>query len=259
MKKQLLVLILLCCFLFSGCGKEASVLVEYPLVGDTYAISKEGENVYLEVLSEMTGREPEVAELSFSSLNEMYTKIATLQLEHWELYVIDTHWPDDENGRALICDLNSLYEPQTPSKKVKEKLAWWGQKYVILLHDADGVATEFRFSPHDFEKLVQFDVKEYEAGAYGEGKPIKDRNAREYNNGTTRVVRYTLTGFKKIMHVTEQYHAEDTVPYQIDLLVKDDGVPFKVQITNFTERPSEEWLLSIGVTPFVPEEESPAA
>ncbi|MBO5052582.1 MAG: hypothetical protein J6D31_10335 [Clostridia bacterium] len=269
--------------LFIACFCVASLVacakqIKYPLIGETYTLTKEGDTVYFNFTDKADfGPGTDWAGLHFSSLQDMYTKITNFQLDKYDLAQIRDTFGKDAYGRIPIADINQLYQPTTPEGfHAHESITWKGDSFNFSYYmgDKEHYRTSFSIYPlYTYERKYASAMKKYEAGTgFDKILSTPDRNATENwstgKGGIFKTVIYTLSTSNKTIHVVEKYFVEqtsshnsflydapsETVPYFIEMYGTDHAKHFWVSMYNIPERPTEEWLLSFGLEPFVPED-----
>ena len=258
MKKLCSILLFITLFL-TGCAKTPQIT--YPIVGDTYIIQKEGDKVYFDFTKPPSG-DTQIAGVSFANLNEMYRKLTTAQLSERELVQIYKACGKDANGRIQIVDLNRLYEPENPLLR-NHRVKMEGNGYNIWAsydsdRDIDGsLSILFGLSfKNDYKKELEERDDWYAANSQYQVTKIKERNATEYATETKKTLRYTLKSWNKEFHVFENYNLEENqeTPYRIYVYVNDDRwFHVSIELIGDEKRPTEEFLMSLGIQPFVPE------
>ena len=255
MKKSSTVLIALALVvaLLAGCNSN----------GYRYVQEDDGGYIILEGLqdeSALTGMELQPYIL-FDSFEEMRNDIISGNFTKEELSELARFYKDEE-GRILVCDLNSLHEPIFPENFAYE-IEWCGPYYYFIARKdenrvgvvlstcskerCDDVArrTNGTWRPSGFEESEVQVTK------------TRDRNATVYCCEETRRTGIIVTE-KHIFYSFDVDGITYTVWEWYDQLTDDlarvtyiygysNGYYFHAQISKLSERPSIEWLSRFGV------------
>ncbi|MBO5403229.1 MAG: hypothetical protein J6A85_08680 [Clostridia bacterium] len=269
------VCLLLVLFCLSSCSHASDNEI---IDNDNYTIATEDDICYLHLKKNFSdaysyeNMAPYVMhDLSFKSISELYSKIKNNGFTEYQLAHIQKVFTHDESGRVIVCDINKLFVPALPEQGSVGKVYWGGADYSYSLQFSDNVHGFFICSVSEiFNQRYQTGYVDYIDNSLftlGETKTVSDRNATEYyyttSQGSLKAIQYTLESGNKKIFVCEKYALElnhdlgdvsDTVPYQIDLFIFDENNTCEILLYDFTSRPTEEWLLSFGMEPYVPED-----
>ena len=256
-----------------------------------YRLDKENGKWYLEFKDE--AKIPDVDEIDgyndnfrkFNSVADFYEKLLYTGLPERAMAYAKEGFDRNDDRRLLLVDIENLYIPVLPCgcQSYDSCNVLWGGVSLAAEISCQHADYEIDLPPerigNSWKLLLdrQFDLyfEEYfdDRTIHSEEK-IPERNATVYYSRPARTsyqgesiwnVMYTLTNQEKTVHVHEEYsnaawQKEDRVPDRIFLFIEENDVRYFCIVKSLTgSRPTEEWLLSIGVTPFVPEEKSPAA
>ncbi|MBQ8351574.1 MAG: hypothetical protein IJY20_05980 [Clostridia bacterium] len=263
--------------LLSGCAPAATPTIEYPLEFDQYRIYQSGETVYFQLsdsIKDTDNYDHHTLGMDFSSMQEFYEKITTGQFTDRE-YVRLKYNMQAVRGRFAMRDLNKLYVPVWPSgHDIVSNIGWRGNVFHFV--ESTEMCTISILDKESYDLEMEYLFNNQEGKNNISVKQVRDRNATEYRRTshggekTVKILIYTLQSRGKTIYVRENYIVEssysedeylisETIPSHIDIMGIDKGQYFCVDVYYPTERPSEEWLLSFGVTPFVPESEAGTA
>ncbi len=207
----------------------------------------------------------------FSSVSEMSGALETLSDE--TLLAIKRFFPRDEQGRFLVCDFAQLYSPVLPNElQIKNEIIWRGPIYdfPVSVHKENtayfGVITPAVYR-YRIEKHRSFTEEEDISLVAHEKELERDADVYTYmlqempSNYFEKRVQYTLLQDEKTVLVVETYISQDGIegfsntPTTIFLLGEECGSCYQISLPWLgPERPTEEWLLSFGLEPFVPED-----
>ena len=213
----------------------------------------------------------------FSSIEEMRTAIRTGDFTATELWAIENTFAKDAQGNILVCNFEKLYVPTLPDGLVFDYLFWRGEalqfecttenpNYLIILtlNDDEGYKVYFDRYYENYFDYVTVKITEHTT--------VEDRNAEVYycESSTVRdkIVKYVLRNDSKTIYVREKYvigntenmpdgfselspsECSDIVPRSIFFAGNDNGQEFYGFLYSLSERPSEEFLLQLGVKPY---------
>ena len=213
----------------------------------------------------------------FSSVDEMFHTLTNGMLDDGDLQVIYSLFATD-NGYYRIVDPYNVNIPVLPEGRIFTTVSVssggsysFSVKNLTGEHDGgfDVITEEY------YEKRVS-DLRERFAETFEKSHPHQtvsyvgvesERNATVYESKNEsleyRHKIYSLSEGNKTIYVHETYRLMDknsdarnssTVPSLICLYGSDNGVFFYCHTSQWTERPTEEWLLSFGVTLYEPPE-----
>lgn len=269
------VCLLLVLFCLSSCTHTSNNVI---IDNDNYTIATEDDMCYLSWKKDFSdaysGKNTELSvmhDLSFKSISELYSKIKNNCFTEYELSHIQKVFTHDETGRVRVCNISKLVVPILPEQVSTGTVYWGGETYAYSLDFPDNVHGYFICLKSEAftqrYKMEYIDYIDNPLFTLKETKTVSDRNATEYyyttSQGRLKAIQYTLESGNKKIFVCEKYALElnhdlgdvsDTVPYQINLFVFDENNTCEILLYDFTSRPTEEWLLSFGMEPYVPED-----
>lgn len=163
-----------------------------------------------------------------------------------------------------IADLYNLYTPAVPDDiKLESEEVGWGNYYYSYALKKNGAITVSAFNVcshrYFFDTYYAKYVKilsdtTYQNTKYETGYE-EDRNATVFYSvegeqlKKLHVVYALETGYKALT-VIENYTNSAAVPSSVEILGYDKYHYFYANAYGFSERPTEEWLLSFGLTPY---------
>jgi hypothetical protein len=266
MKKIIMVVItiLLCICTYTGCSQpepEETVNTDYEVVVD------EQGNWYLKFFDVLPPRDYYALyyqEIQFESVEEMRARIVNHELTKSECYMI-MRYITEAPCLIQICNLDNLFILDTypPNEEVSNVRWYCGTQYAYSLKNKwNGENKRIIFYSEDVFVQKYDAAKEYvQRKDLISEKQLEDRNAIEYVWKNGKCVQYELEKEDKKLFVQERYAVNtETGESEISsvyVLGMQNGA-YWCMTTYPAERPSEDWLLSFGVQPFVPEE-TPAA
>lgn len=240
-----------------------------------YILSGTEEGYYIIMLDDYSSAEAGVlgqmtSELRFDSMKSFADAVTKGTLTNSQKYVISTFFPNDEKG-VLTCDFENLQQAHLPQNFVYTEIIWSGESYTHVF-SSDRNESEFGnisvYPKHTYDEIFQRDyVNRYDDSdvVVTKTEMLNERNAVAVYYKTNRAkmmsIQYTLQSDNTVYIVEEDYAIEapsmaeewvsETVPYRIKMYCTDGNNCFVVRIYHPISRPTEEWLLSFGLTKFV--------
>ena len=277
----LLLAVAMLCVLF-GCEKADILKVpddaERIARNDGYDIWRSGSSYYLEGRGESastsSGQGLQATDWPvFSSLKTM--KDAILSGNVPESRSINRAIQRND-GVLRMCNLDSLYEPALPSRMHYDRVSWQLDKYTFHIKGAGWDGYLFFETADDFQSRL--------SGHAGRHESILRINERYYverlhaidPDKNAEVVYYTITtgtfsrvlySFEldgKTLYIDEAWNGACPYAYEnsqhasdpgslvmINFFGQQDGIYFSGYITGRDEMPSDEWVQSFGLKPYV--------
>lgn len=179
-----------------------------------------------------------------------------------------------EDYTVPIVDLTKLYDATLPSGVILDRIAWEnGTEYKVYFNYAKSEKNTCYMlikTGEPFSAYATLPHKEYVNKEFYEGnnsgyiflreEALSDRNATAYyltyTGGTLDKnyvdVYYELQKGDVVLYVKERYKDNlQNAPSNIRISGMQDNCYFMAYITGFTRRPTEDWLLSFGLKPYV--------
>jgi len=203
--------------------------------------------------------------VDFSSMAEMKQDIQSGNFTENELVHIQRFYQKDSKGNVLVCNLNKLYEPISPSSwNMEITNIWWsGLYYSFLLedHSKNARATVQLYGnreAYEQSKNRQLDLSSLADNPTAIQVQEEDRNATVYkwsNQGVDfKVKTYTIED-GNTLHVYESYSgniATGNFPLElVSLYGEYQGVFFCVTLTKLKFRPTMDELKAFGIREYV--------
>ena len=258
--------------LLVGC-KDNSLPVD-KVVAETseHRVFRSGDNVYFEFLKEpvlegsnLLGH-PSVG-INFNSLDEMKKRILENDFDYYEKNDIMKGLADGEKLRPIF-DIEKLYQPICPEEFSFKSLVWTGSpRYTFcFVNDSESEPLLVYFTYYEDDYYEEVYAREcVERFDNSNDKYIKNEineTTTEYLNDDTRYLFYTIEDNGRTVQVKEKYllssesdsASSETVPSAIEMYVAQGDICYTISFNSqsFTTRPTEEWLLSFGMEPYVP-------
>lgn len=280
MKRKIVCIILVFVFLFlTGCKDNSLPVDRIVAETDEHRVFYSGDKCYIEFFEEYKkGNNPLLTLEAYhfievQSVNELRKKILENDFTLEDKYTIQRATTDEEGLLSeCIFDIENMYEPVFPDKSVFRQITWGGwPKYTCVARYADSFLVYITYYETDYfaetykREITDKIAKLSELDSYTVTQ-LDYRDAVEYRSDISKYVFYNMEVDGRKTTVEEHYYlvegygtvVSETVPYSIFMYVTDGDAHYSVAIDDpckyFTEHPGEEWLLSFGMEPFVPEE-----
>lgn len=208
----------------------------------------------------------QLATLEFESLAELKNAVVNGQLTDRQKGIIATAFEKDKMG-VITCDFNKLWEPYMPNDCTIDKIGWSGESYSFMISTTSDV----------FGYIHSYTSEQYQAAFYRNfenffnntlitvtEKIEMDENkvATKYSTSAGQLmrIRYTKNVDDKTIIVDEKYRLQmndssiavsDIVPSNITLYCIENEAYYVIDLFEFTEYPSDEWLFGFGMNAFV--------
>ena len=205
----------------------------------------------------------QLAEVQFNSLAEFKNSVINNKLSIGDKEIVAT-FAKDEVG-ILTPDFNNLFEPYMPDEFQIDLLLWEGRGYTFLAYTPSGVEAYITYhSQENYNKLFQYDFENYfDRDLIVVTETIKTDDGKTITTYYTALaelkdISYTISKGDKTIIVQERYRLEsqwlpvsDTIPSQITLYGTEGDAHYIIDLFEFEEKPSEEWLFEFGMQPYV--------
>ncbi len=208
-----------------------------------------------------------LATISFNSLKEFKDTVTKGNLTESQKAQIAAAFPKDEKGNILTCDFENLYAPALPKDVSMGIVGWRGETYSFGFDTTDSVFGYLHYlTPSGYKELFNYEYETFfdrDLINVTETKDLGDGKTATYYTtiaGRFMRVRYTLSEGSKTCVIDKSYALEwysldekvsSTVPYTINMYCSDAKTYYSVDMFEFTEDPTDEWLIQFGVTPYV--------
>ena len=210
----------------------------------------------------------QTADLVFDSMQDFATTVMEGKLSDYQKAKIYTVFSQDEKG-TMTCDFGNLQEVRLPTGMRHKNVSWEGVLYTQSFssdQNSYGYVTVYPQARYE-EKYQKDYVNRLKASSISiiKEEKISDRDATliYYNTqlAEMKCVRYILEDGNKTYVVEEEYFLSavyvdeslisDSIPYRITMYCTDGTNYYVIAIYYPDSRPTEEWLLSFGLTKFV--------
>ena len=194
----------------------------------------------------------------FDSVAKMKEAIETGNFSKQQLEAIRNRFAR-KDGEILSVNTNKLYEAALPEDMEATEVTWTGDDYFFTVKcKSDDVSVRLEFDTkeeHDQHKKKMMEFLELNDDIVQYKEDDRDATVYEYKlrfGISMRIVMYTLQSNGKTTMVQETYRMTGTeAKFQgVWLCGEQDGAYFYADI-DCASRPSVEWLLSIGLKPYV--------
>ena len=197
--------------------------------------------------------------VQFYSVKDMKNNLMNGALNEWELYQL-SRFERDQQGRVIVPDLDNLWDVTYPEELWVKCVTMTGYKYHITLEGEE--MSDFSIYLRDqaefdeaMEALVSLDdpkiyeqfwdsnsdsmVYLYRKKGYEEGK-LYERYFK--------IVVYTVSEGDKLFCIRETYALSEskTVPFRMEVHLRDNGKYLEFSLGRLNEAPTEEWLKQFG-------------
>lgn len=277
----LFVIILLILGIFCGCAKQnnqseqdvSNIPGNYYIENTDYILSGNAtDGYYVTFLPEYhpsSGTtDMQTADIEFDSMQDFAATVVGGDLSDYQKAKIYTVFPRDEKG-TMTCDFGNLQEARLPIGMHNKNVSWTGVIYTqSFSSDQSGFGNVAVYPKDKYEEKYQ---KDYEnrlkvpSISIMKEEKISDRDATliYYNTqlAEMKCVRYVLVDGNKTYVVEEEYFLSavyvdeslisDSIPYRINMYCTDGTNYYVIDIYHVDSRPTEEWLLSFGLTKFM--------
>lgn len=191
--------------------------------------------------------------VEFPSIKAFKDTVTQGKLDDKQKRIIATVFEKDDRGTVLSCDFNNLYEPKLPAAGSIRSVLWSGTSYAFVLKLNNGVSGSLSY-------LTESDYDSYQDLFSG-----KNKKTTYYSNsaGDFMNVKYSLSADGKTFVVDKLYRlrmnntetkTSSDVPSHIRLYCSEGDEKYTINLYNFTEDPTDDWLLSFGMKKYVDNE-----
>ena len=270
--------VLLALLIVALCGCDGRIRGEVLYSNENYEIIQSGEVCYLQFQKDKyfggtSGDGMSVKEYpTFRTISEMREGVIKGDFTENELRTLQND--AFKHGGALpVTDLNNLYEITVPSNASIRCYVWYGGYYAAIFSHGN---SEQSFIIQDYEShidLLDEDNKTFERVAsrydfqeiWRGTDTVTGEQALHYSNsaGSWTISLYTIRAGGKTLHIKETWagpcpYVEENCDEAIygghimkmRIIGEENGEYFWYNLGNMSERPSAEWLMSFGLTPY---------
>ena len=226
---------------------------------------------------------------NFQSVKDMKASIINGNLSSSEMEAL-VRFPKNDSGYIICVDLENLYDAALPTDADLIHVKWYGGAYnyrfyftypgcspklnsYLYMIDQEEVKPHSEYINKEYyEKLSD----NYETYTYIKSESIPERNATAHYYNYTHSIKntsyvylrqgrcvdlcYQLEGNGKSIYVKETYDCvtsdlsfleANSAPCSVTITGKQDDLYFEVTLYGFSSKPTEDWLLSFGLKPYV--------
>ena len=266
MNRFLTLALALCLLLLCGCNKEVPIGAEVHS-NEQYSIMERDGVFYLQFVdggaasvdNQSGALTPGTGGIAFASVKVMRDRIinggfSTNQLTSMKGY------QKTANGEVAVCNVNALWDVVLPDDLSLEAVLWTGLTYTFNLRGDELEGRLYVTTEEGYKRMLEMvTLVETENTKFTSVSKEPERNATvtTYENkvvgsaGKQIAYTYEENGFAISVFEKYYYDQSESVPFIISVFGEGNGIYYYSQIREFTERPSYEWIKSIGVTPYV--------
>ena len=261
---------------FSSCHQPTLEADEIIAKTNSHIVYRVGNACYMEFFDKVpyegylgtTGR----SHIDFGSLDELRKTILENKFtsyQQWELEGVN------KEGVIPIVDVDHLWMPVYPDDVVFEEIQWFTYECDFILVSESNIA-EIEFCLYSNDVVLSgsedsfIDNDKFERKDKTVETIIGNDETRQYISYADRPSEIYISSFytlEKENYTAEIYelyryrldaetntYVETGIPAFISFNIYGENLVAQIRLTNFTARPTEEWLLSFGVEPFVAED-----
>jgi len=183
--------------------------------------------VFDNVLNHTYTYPPQEAWVMFDSITEWKDHVTKGTLSDYAKAIIVVAFEKNDIG-FKICNFNNLFVPVLPEDVVSSTVRWWSESYSFYI-EVDETAYGY---------ITCYTEEQYQLAC------DSSSNSHLYQT------QYTLQSGNKMFTVYEGSNSNGEIEYMRMNCIEGD-LYYSITLSNLTEKPSEEWLLSFGLTPYV--------
>jgi len=277
---------IICCLLvlafvvlsFSGCHRPTLEADEIIAKTNSHIVYRVDNVCYMEFFNEVpyNGYEGTTGHkyIDFESLDELKKTILENKFTPYQQWELECVYKDDI---IEVVDVEHMWSPVYPDDVSLEEIQWFTYSCdFVLLSESDIAKMEATWFSNSVtltsaeNSYIEDEENEYERKDKTVETVINNDKTRQYirysdNPSMIHVSSfYTLEKENYTAEIYELYRykldtetntfVETGIPTLIELKFYGENLVAQIRLTDFTSRPTEEWLLSFGMEPFVPEE-----
>lgn len=267
-------------FSFSGCrnsDRHTTTLTADEIIAETdnHIVYRVGDLYYIEFFNELTGEFNDISSrdrsIPFNSVSELREFILENKFDPTQQKDFEDR---SENGAIEIINVEHLWVPVYPDDVKLVESHWFTRWYAFVFESSCARYINHVFYANSEEPAT--DEEEISAKAELANGTVETllptTESRQYVrsyvsrlDGKTEIyvyVYYTLADGKTTVCESYEYHDVESdfeipkngIPRAVYIICKDENIVCTKTFHSFTSRPTEEWLLSFGMEPYVPEE-----
>ena len=208
----------------------------------------------------------ELATLNFDSMKEFKDCVTNGKLEDWQKNIIATAFQKNDIG-VLSCDFNNLYVPSISSKGTVDCVSWKGESYSFFLTlNNNTFGFMYYYTQEQYNNAYKNDYENFfnnDAITVDRTEQTEDGKTEIYYStkaGELKQVRYLLTDDDKTIVVDKTYRLNMNnplldnsaeYPSNVTLYCIENNEYYVVDLFEFSEEPSDLWLLSFEIEKYV--------
>lgn len=265
--KRLLGILLVICLLLSGCGAASEPGVEV-LSNAQYSIMERNGEYYFDFKEDvdqstangqMDAAIPGSDGFIFGSVKVMRDRIVNGGFSAANLSAM-SGWAKTADGKVAVCDVNALWDAYLPQDMPLACVRWFGRDYSFVFENDDLEGRLYFATESIYRRMQQiYELEETENCKFISVEQVAERDAtvitfesQVASSGKQISYTYTENGFT--VTIFEEYlydYSDETVPFIVIGMAEGNGIYYYWSVGGFTERPSYEWIKSIGLKPYV--------
>ena len=197
-----------------------------------------------------------LGEIIFGSVKEFKDTVTKGLLTDWQKEIVARF--ENVGDNIQTCDFNNLYEPKLPQGSNAKEVYWNGTAYSYLVMMSDQSFGYVRcYTKEMYDEIFQSKYEDFfnQDTITVTGTEVIDGKEITYYKTSTGVSsyneRYTLTNGNKTVTVDKIFYSSDDTLNRVTLYCTDGSLHYTVTLHKLTEKPTDEWLLEIGLKPYI--------
>ena len=266
--KKVLGFLLVLCLLLCGCGKTNAAPGVEVLSNDQYSVmDRDGEyyfdfkeDVDLSGGGQQTGAaNPGSSGVNFGSVKAMHDRIVNGGFSAATLSGM-AGWAKTTDGKVAVCNVNALWDAYLPQDLSVAHVNWCGQTYAFVLQSDDLEGRLCLTTESGYQRMKEiYEIEETNNLKFTSVEQVAERDATviTYESqvaSSGKQIRYTYEKDGFTVTILENYFFDysetETVPFIVNGMAEGNGIYYYWSVGGFTERPSYEWIKSIGLKPY---------
>ncbi|MBO7162095.1 MAG: hypothetical protein J6W15_04670 [Clostridia bacterium] len=268
-------------FSFSGCRNSVchtTTLKADEIIAETdnHIVYRVGDLYYIEFFNELTGEFNDIssrdASIPFNSMSELREFILENKFDATQQKDFED---SSENGAIEIINVEHLWVPVYPDDVKLVESYWFTRRYAFVFEsncaryinhvfyanseepatDEEEISAKAEPANGTVETLLPTTESRQYIRSYYVGQSDEKKDVYVY-------VYYTLDDGKTTVSESYWYHdvepdfeiPKNGIPKVVYIICKDENLVCTKTFHSFSTRPTEEWLMSFGMEPYVPEE-----
>lgn len=260
--------------LLAGC-KDTSLPVD-EVIAETseHRVFRSGDDVYIEFLKDYESGDSDSgivpAGIGFDDLEDLKKRILENDFTDSQKAEIRRGMMKDGELRPIF-DIEKLYQPICPAEFSAPALSWPGTPRYTFCYLSNDESKPLNVYFMYYEKTYFEETYTKECVGFfnelGDEYVVTESSSTdviEYLSDDTRYLFYTIEDNGRTIHVKETYllvskqnAVSETVPFTIEMYVVEGDICYTVTLDYVSqalaEHPTEEWLLSFGMEPYIPD------